>query len=306
MKELIYLVLAVLMAGCFTGIENTGKISDRDVAKVKADRKTAEELFMDTVSPSGFIQWKPGKRFYVNDNNVRLIFDPSSSYDVDTLQLKGTGLEYAGYKYVRHIDNTESVVISFKDGKNTYYYNTGKTIAEVEEMKPEYLVPFLTDMDYVQAVDGMLAGRTLYIKTFLWSDGTMRLRDALCYVPVVIDAVVPGDVVYPFFVKFDYQGRKAGVFMSSSASSIRNMTFDKLFSFTDIRHQYPSITDENWERIVKGEIAVGMTKSECTLALGSPRTIDRMPTHGGMYERWSYDNGVYLVFENGLLSQYRQ
>ena len=50
----------------------------------------------------------------------------------------------------------------------------------------------------------------------------------------------------------------------------------------------------------------GMTKEECSLSLGAPRTIDRMPTRAGLYERWVYVNGVMLVFENGLLTQYRQ
>jgi hypothetical protein len=84
------------------------------------------------------------------------------------------------------------------------------------------------------------------------------------------------------------------------------MTFDKLFSFTDLRKNYSQITDANWERITRGDVAVSMTKDECQLSLGSPRSIERVPTHGGLYERWSYDNGVYLIFENGLLTRYRK
>ena len=94
--------------------------------------------------------------------------------------------------------------------------------------------------------------------------------------------------------------------MSSSSASVKNMTFDKLFSFTDIRKSYKTITDVNWERIINGQIAVGMTKDECSLSLGNPSSIERMPTHGGMYERWSYDNGEYVIFEDGLLVQFRQ
>ncbi len=41
--------LLCCLTGCFTGVENTGRISEKDVAKVKADKKTAEELFLDTV-----------------------------------------------------------------------------------------------------------------------------------------------------------------------------------------------------------------------------------------------------------------
>ena len=48
-----------------------------------------------------------------------------------------------------------------------------------------------------------------------------------------------------------------------------------------------------------------MTKEECTLSLGSPRNISRQPTYAGMLERWSYDNGVFLTFQDGILENYR-
>ena len=300
----LFLVLA--LSGCFTGIENTGRITEKDVSRVKADRKSPEELFFDTVSPADFIHWRPGKLFYVNDDNIRLIFSPSSLYDVGSLRLKGDTLKYVGYKFMRQIDNSEDVVISLSDSVNTYYYNTGKTIDEVEEQRPEYIVPFLTDLDYVAKIREMLVGRTLYIKTSLWMDSGRNAIGGLHYVPVVITDVKPGDVVYPFFVEFECGGRKAAVYMSSQVSSIKNMTFDKLFSFSDLRKNYSQITDDNWERITRGDVAITMTKDECSLSLGAPRSIERVPTHGGLYERWSYDNGVYLIFENGILTSYRK
>lgn len=300
------LFMALALSGCFTGIENTGRITEKDVSRVKADKQSPEEIFFDTVHPADFQHWRPGKLFYVNDDNIRLIFNSSSLYDVGSLQLKGDTLKYDGYKFVRSIDNSEDVVISLSDSANTYYYNTGKTIDEVEEQKSEYIVPFLIDLDYVARIRDMLVGKTLYIKTSLWMDSERNNIDGLHYVPVVITNVSPGDVVYPFFVEFECNGRKAAVYMSSQISSIKNMTFDKLFSFTDLRKKFSHITDANWERITRGDVAVSMTKDECQLSLGSPRSIERVPTHGGLYERWSYDNGVYLIFENGLLTRYRK
>jgi hypothetical protein len=49
-----------------------------------------------------------------------------------------------------------------------------------------------------------------------------------------------------------------------------------------------------------------MTSSECRLALGAPNDYTRVPTTGGMVERWTYDNGVYLMFEDGVLTRYRK
>ena len=47
MKKVIFGIIILLLSqyGCFTGIENTGKISEKDVERVNADRQTAEEVF---------------------------------------------------------------------------------------------------------------------------------------------------------------------------------------------------------------------------------------------------------------------
>ena len=39
-KYVAALALLPVMAACFTGIENTGRITDRDVARVKANKRT--------------------------------------------------------------------------------------------------------------------------------------------------------------------------------------------------------------------------------------------------------------------------
>ena len=90
------LLMALALSGCFTGIENTGRITEKDVSRVKADKQSPEEIFFDTVHPADFQHWRPGKLFYVNDDNIRLIFNSSSLYDVGSLQLKGDTLKYDG------------------------------------------------------------------------------------------------------------------------------------------------------------------------------------------------------------------
>lgn len=294
-------VLSVmLLTSCFTGIENTGRISDKDVAKVHADEKTEEELFFGSVHPAAFSTWTHGKRFHVSDNNVRLILTPS----VDSL--RGHTLVYQGYELLRQIDNTEEALLVFSDNGKEYRYNTGKTLKELEETPAEYLVPFLTDLDFVSTVDGMLRGRTLYIKSSEWKTPAGETERGVRYVPVVVESVLPGDAVYPFYVTFAYGGKRAGVYMSSQTSSVKNMSFDKLFAFEDIRKSHKTVSDRNWELITAGKVAIGMTKEECTLSLGAPRSVGRTPTHGGLFERWVYVNGVYLMFENGLLVDFRQ
>ena len=90
----------------------------------------------------------------------------------------------------------------------------------------------------------------------------------------------------------------------TSASATRN--FDRLFSFTDPRRSYPRITDATWQKIIRSQVEAGMTRDECRLALGAPDHIDRGATPGAQLERWTYDNGVYLIFEDGILERWRK
>lgn len=293
--------LMPFLTSCFTGIENTGHISDRTVAKVKANKATAEEQFLDSLRQHPFSEWRQGKRFCVSSNDIRLVLRPAAD------SLKGRVLTFAGTEIQRDIDNTDEVVLLFKDGTNTYRYESGKSMADLKTLRADYVVPFLTDCDYVEAVDSLLRGRRLYLRTSLWRKPNGEIEEeGLRYVPVTVTSVTPGDAVYPFYVTFDYEGRKSGLFMSSPTSSVKNMTFDKLFSFKNIRNSHKQISDEVWDKIVRGQVAAGMTKEECTLSLGSPRSVDNVPTHAGLVERWVYDNGVYLVFSDGILERYRK
>lgn len=295
------MIMLPLMASCFTGIENTGRISDRDVARVKANKRSAEEAVLDTLVQQPFSQWHEGKRFYVASNDIRLVLRPSAD------SLHGHTLSYRGQESIRQIDNTDEVVVVLDDeAGRTYRYETGKTAAEMQRLAGDYAVPFLIDIDYVARVDSLLRGRTLYLKTSSWRHRDGSAQPGVRYVPVRVEAVEPGDAVYPFYVAFSHDDNQGGVFMSSPTSSVKNMTFDKLFSFSDIRASYKHIDDEMWQLIVHGKVAVGMTKEECTLSLGAPRSIDRVPTHAGLVERWVYDNGVYLVFADGILEKFRQ
>lgn len=78
-----------------------------------------------------------------------------------------------------------------------------------------------------------------------------------------------------------------------------------MFSDTDPHLLYPQISDSNWELIKKGKLANGMSKEECSLSLGNPVNIRRVPTYNGLHEYWFYDNGVNLIFVDGVLERYR-
>lgn len=74
---------------------------------------------------------------------------------------------------------------------------------------------------------------------------------------------------------------------------------DDMFGYGDLRKQYPSITEESWLLLGKGEVKTGMTKDECMLALGSPIQIVAKPNTRS--EKWYYQ-GRTIEFDNGRIT----
>ncbi len=296
-------MLMMALSGCFTGVESTKKITSKDVAKVVKEM-TEEEKEASTfaVPLDSFANWQENKRFYVCDDNARLIFMASQEYDADTLRLQGKELKYVGYNTGRVLDNRQTVNIQFSDGVNTYTYATDKTISE---LKPGYTIPFLIDMDEVDYIGKQLSGRECYVKTSIWYDEAEQMIGGRKFVKVHIDDVKPGNKVFPIKVNFTdvESGKKAMLWMTTGGTVLKNRSFDALFSLTDVRLRYPNISDEVWSCIVAGKVQVGMTKDEVRLSIGAPSSINERPTHSGVREYWYYGNGQYLYFEDGVLEQ---
>ena len=76
--------------------------------------------------------------------------------------------------------------------------------------------------------------------------------------------------------------------------------------FEDFEEDFNKII-ERYEDIIKGlGLTLDMTKAECQLSLGTPNTIQERPTNDGLQEYWFYSDGMYLVFFDGLLKQFRK
>lgn len=296
----------LLLASCGTGIEVTEHVTDRDVLKVirqvdNQPRLATLEAFSDSVTA-----WRVGKRFWVADNQARLLFARSSDYDIDTVSLAGKVLTYDGYDTGGIYDDRNTVNLRFSDGVNSYVYRTGKTMAE---FKPAFSIPMLIDMDMVDHFARQIAGKDCYIRTGIWYDRlSEQMTDGRHFIKVHIDSVLPGNAVLPMRVLFTTMdlNERAMVWMGESASAMLGRDFDALFATTDPRLTYPDISDENWLRITRAQVEVGMTKEECRLALGAPVRSSENPYQGGLKEYWFYDGGAFLFFVDGLLNQYRK
>lgn len=301
-------MVCLIVASCSTGIEVTEHVTDKDVRKVVGqadDRQPSETLnaYVDSV-PS----WKIGKRFWVADNQVKLLFSHDRDYNLDTVNLAGRTLKYNGYSTGDLYDNRQTVNLMFNDtvSSKTLVYRTGKTI---QEFHPGFSVPMLIDMDMVNHIRQQVAGKDFFIRTSIWYD---RQREQMMsgrhFIKVHIDSVLPGNSVMPLRVMFTTldSNEKAMVWMTDNSSTMHGRDFDALFTADDPRQAYTAITDANWERITRGQVVTGMTKQECRLSLGSPKRISERPDQAGMREYWYYDGGSYLFFVDGLLSEFRR
>lgn len=305
-KILLLACMALLLDGCFTGVESTKKITEKDVQRAiqqmdNSGKESSLKIFADSI-----LSWREGKGFWCVDNRARLIFKPSADYDIDTLVLEGKMLTYKGFGTHRQLDNSEVVDIFFDFEGYSLVYPTGKVLAEVN--RRSFAIPFLVDDDLVQDLSDQLVNKTVYVKTPLWRgiDDGYQINGRR-FIPVVITAIKPGDSVHPLRVEFRAadNGDRAFVWMKIPGSDGVGRDFDTLFSLTDVRKQYPDISPATWRNIVDGKVAEGMTKEECRLAMGNPVNVRQLPDQSGLREYWYYDGGRYLFFVDGLLKEFR-
>ena len=303
---LLLAFLMLVMQGCFTGVESTKAITEKDVRRAEQELDKGRSSSSLPVFADSLPSWREGKGFWVVDNQARLIFRPSVDYDIDSLDIEGKQLTYDGYGIHRRVDNSEEVEIYLKLGTYRLVYDTGRTLQDVKSSS--FSIPFLVDDDMLQFLAKQLKSKTVYVKTPIWYDiENSGLMNGRRFVPVEILAVKPGNRVYP--VKMEFRaadnGDRAFVWMKLPGTYGAGRDFDSMFSMTDVRKQYPNISDPNWSNIVHCKVAEGMTKQECSLAMGNPVNVRQLPDQTGLREYWYYDGGRYLFFVDGVLKDFR-
>lgn len=303
---ILCMAIMLLVSSCFTGVENTPKITDKDVSRTINELERRQPTMTLTTYRDSLPSWREGKRFYVTDDNVKLIFTQVAGDNMDSVKLVGRILSYKGYDTSLGLDGRDVVDIHLTDGSDEYVYHTGKTEGE---FLSTFSIPLLIDMDVVEHVSRQLEGKEVYIKTPIWYniDGEYMIHGRQ-YIKVHIDEVLPGNKVLPLRVLFTASDNKekAFVWMSAGQNAINNRDYDSMFSSKDLHDSYPEISGSHWEMIKRGEVETGMTKEECRLAKGAPKKISRMPDQTAVREFWYYDGGSYLQFVDGLLKNFRK
>lgn len=302
----LVILSALSLNSCFTGIESTPRITVDDVAKEHIVL-SPEQKFLADVSPEPIARWSIGKRFYITDDRIALALTSATPHD--SLNLAGHTISLTGISPENSITGEQVAHLSFvtDDGVPVEYrierpYDKVMEAAETE-------IPFTVEMSVVDTVASRLKGKRYYIVTPLWYDAEgINREEGLRHIPVDIIDVVPGNDVYPLRVIFSPSGNPSAirsVFMTIGNRRTSTLNFDRLLAFENPRVLYPKITDEIWDLIIHSKVKTGMTKDECRLALGYPDTKGQRPTTAGMVEYWSYSDGKFLLFDEGILSSFR-
>lgn len=297
---------ATALSSCFTGVEGTKKIKlSRDDRK--ALQPSEEEQFFVGVKGTPLPLWKKGKMFIASDDKTALIFDQQGfSAEPLSAKLGGKILTFEGVDRRLGADGKMYVVIGFRDGNNVYVYNTGKTEDEAADLSSGQL-PMVIDCDMVEETRRLLLGKTFWIKSPLWYDDAGNRINGLKFVPVTIEDIQPASSSFPLKLKFTLDnGKYAWLFMNFGNSGTESRSFPALFSISDIRKKYPSISDEVWEAICRGRVRVGMTKEECKLSLGNPSDVSSGHDYSQTLDLWNYPDGTALWFEDGILTKFRR
>jgi len=276
----------LLMTGCFTGIESTPKITANDVKKERAVQ-TPEDSYLNNITYESLEAWQPGKLFYVTDDKISLTLEPSAT----PAPKAGEYIAFDSYRPVTSLTGSiDTEIIFHKENGQEVVYKASASPDELQQRK-RVEIPFTIETSVVDATKEVLA------------------RNGLKFIPVTIEEITPGNMVYPVKLKFSVDSPyddTAYVYMSVGDSSRSTRNFAALFSLTDPHLRYPAITDETWDRIIHGRVAPYMTREECRLSLGAPSSIDRRAAISSLQELWTYENGVYLIFDDGLLQSFRR
>lgn len=291
------------MSGCFTGIESTPKITADDVKRQQAVASD-EERFLKDIAPQQLSDWEKGKLFYVTDDKISLALEPGSkSYPKAT--------EYIEFQSSHELPSMtgkpDTELIFLNQAGDEVRYRIQAPSDELNKRR-KIEIPFTVETSIVDDVKKALLGNTYYVRTSTWFDDNGAALRGNKFIPVKITDVLPGNTVYPVKLQFTPASENlhpAYLYMSAGDAAKGARDFASLFYFDDPHKRYPNITDETWNNIIRGKVALYMTREECRLALGSPASIDRRPGISTMRELWTYENGIYLIFDDGILQSFR-
>lgn len=295
------------LPSCSTGIESTKKIRmTKDDIRMMV--KTPEQMFAETIEGTPLSNWKKGKEFLAMSDRTLYIFEPTGLDEESSAKsVKGEILTFEGLDSQANPDLMEECILLFSDGTTTLRYQTGKSTEAAMNEIVSSKIPLMSDLDIIRQWKDKTLGSTLWTKSNLWYDARGERIPGLKFAKVKIVDVEPSTGDFPINIKInDETGREAYIQMNYTSDLRDSRNFAALFSISDPRKKYPKISDEHWALIQQGKIGEGMTKEECKLSIGNPDEVRAGHNRSQTMDIWQYSDGTYLMFTDGLVTNYRQ
>ena len=296
------IILMAQLSSCFTGIESTPAITEREVKRQQSKTTVEDSYLKDIESLQSSLS--VGSRLTVTDPKIRIIFE--QAHDMTPLNI-GDTLTLSSIDKTTSFDGQQLALLIFSGNNGAIYSYRSNLSATEFAQNPNISIPFTVNLDKVKAVREKMVGQKYYILTSAHYDQDDNLVSGQKFIPVTVKSVAAGNEYYPIRLELtDNNDKPIRIYMSVDNGSVMPRRFSTLFSLTDPHLRYPNITDATWELITNGRVAQGMTGDECRLSLGAPDNIDRRPGYSSLHEIWTYNNGRMLIFEDGLLQSFRQ
>ena len=296
-----------LCASCSTGIESTKKIR-MTKEDVRMMAKSPEQKFAENIIGSPLSAWEIGRPFTAMTDRTLYLFDPVGVAPNGAEEpIKGKTLTYVGLDSHINPDLREECVILFSDGIRTYRYRTGKTTqAALKEIDSSRL-PLMADAELIEQWKEKLSGMTLWTKSNLWYNAAGERKPGFKFAKVKVADVEASSGDFPINVRIiGPDGVDGYMHMDYKADIHDSRNFAAIFFLSDPKERYPNVTDEHWRLIQQGRVGEGMTKEECKLSIGNPDEVRSGHNRSQTMDIWQYSDGTYLMFTDGLLTNFRQ
>lgn len=299
------LMLTFFFAGCSTGIEGT-----KTITYSKSERKetalSEEEKFIADIIPAPLKDWQSGKEFLISDDRAALVFEFPGKSSQSLTSLKGKTISFKSIGERPTPGGTVQALIIFSDGITQYSYPTGKILKDALQSITSLDIPMLIDLEIVNQYKKRLESREVWTRSSLWYDENGDKIPGRKFVPVKIQKVKPGDMLFQIHLDItDENGKNARLYMNPLHRGLESRTFASLLSLSDPKTRYPGISPEIWDYICRSRVKNGMTKEECKLSLGNPDEVSTGHDWNQTIDIWNYKNGIFLQFQDGILIKFR-
>lgn len=296
-----------LSPACSTGIESTKKIR-MTKEDVRLMAKTPEQNYAESIQGTPLSDWEPGRKFMAMSDRTLLIFEPVAfDGDLSGTSIKGKILLYAGTDSHVSPDLKEECVILFSDGDRLLRYRTGKPTSEALRAIDSSRIPLMSDLTLIDQWKEKTVGSTFWTKSNLWYDADGDRMQGLKFAKVKVTDLIPSTGDFPIKLKITGPSGEEGYLQMNYTSDLHDSrNFADIFFLSNPKEKYPNITDEHWRLIQQGKVGEGMTKEECKLSIGNPDEVRAGHNRAQTMDIWQYSDGTYLMFTDGLLTNYRQ